>query len=73
MKLKAGYNDEPLELRISGSTNGSIQLWVNQSGLPEEASRYRETLSYMTLDEALALKQELEAAVKSVFGIGPEY
>lgn len=71
MKIKDGYNGKECEIRISGNENGSIELWLIQNGLPGEPQfmKYKETLSYMTLTELHALKQEIDRAVKDAFNI----
>ncbi len=62
MVIKNGYNDAPTSIKIIGRTNSSIELWIEQTGISD-----KETLGYMTLDELLALKQEIECAIKEVF------
>lgn len=67
MKIKQGFNDKESQIRIEANTNGSIELWMVQPGLPEE--RYQETLSYLTADELLALKMEVQRAARDLFSI----
>lgn len=71
MKIKDGYNDKECEIRINGNSNGSVELWLIQNGLPDtpEFMKYKETLSYMTLDELYNLKKEVENAIKDVFNL----
>jgi hypothetical protein len=69
MKIKDGYNGKEMEIRIGANPSGSIELWLIQNGLPETSASYRETLSYMTPSELLALKQEIERAAKELFSI----
>jgi len=71
MKIKDGYNNQECEIRIHGNTNGSIELWLIQNGLPNtpEFIKYKETLSYMSLDELYQLKKEVESAIKDVFNL----
>jgi len=70
MKIKAGYNDKELQININGRPgHNAAELWLIQRGLPEEVDRYGETLSYITLDELLALKEEIQAAISTIFGM----
>lgn len=70
MKIKEGYNSKELEIRINGNSNGSIELWIIQNGLPAEIlEKYKETLSYITLTELHDLKKEIDRAVIDVFNI----
>lgn len=68
--IKDGYNGKELRVKINANSNGTIDLWIEQDGLPEtpELVKYRETLSYMTADELLALKKEVENAARDLFG-----
>lgn len=71
VKIKDGYNGKELRIKISANSNGSIELWLEQDGLPDEPgySKYRETLSYMAADELLELKHEVERAARDLFSI----
>jgi hypothetical protein len=70
MKIKDGYNGKELEIRISAS-NRHAAIWLIQNGLPDtpEMLKYRETLSYATLDELLDLKKEIENTMKDILEI----
>jgi len=74
-KIKEGYNGKELELRFSGRRNGNAELWIEQHGLPEEGNmiRYRETLSYISLQELQDLKAEIEDAILAITGINRTY
>lgn len=71
--IKEGYNSKPLHIRISGRENdNAAELWLEQQGLLSEnpeLARYRETLSYATAEELRELKNEIEAALKVMFGL----
>lgn len=70
MIIKEGYNGKELRIRINGRRNEKkAEIWLIQEGLPDESDRYRETLSYISLDELLELKQEIESAINAMFGI----
>jgi len=75
MKIKEGYNGKVLEIRIGGRRNGTAELWIVQNGLPEEVdvSRYKETLSYASLQELVELKKEIEDAILEITGINRTY
>jgi len=62
MKIEKGFNDKPTTIRISAQSNGSIELWINESGKDD-----KETLSYMTADELLKLFQEVQRAGRDLF------
>lgn len=69
MKIKEGYNGKILTIRISGRLNGSAEIWLEQSGLPDECASYKETLSYASLQELADLKKEIEEAILTITGI----
>jgi hypothetical protein len=62
MKIKEGYDSKETEIRISVQENGSIELWIRESGKDD-----RETLSYMTAGELLKLFQEVQVAGRDLF------
>ena len=62
MKLKKGFNDKPTTIKVSTQTNGSIELWINESGKDD-----KETLSYLTADELYQLYHEVQMAGKDLF------
>lgn len=62
MKIKEGYNGKETEIRILSQPNGSIELWIRESGKDDN-----ETLSYLTADELLKLFQEVQIAGKDLF------
>jgi hypothetical protein len=62
MKIEKGFNDKETTIKISAQTNGSVELWIHESGKDD-----RETLSYMTADELLALYQEVRIAGRDLF------
>lgn len=67
MKIKEGFNSKELSIVINGNSNGSIELWLNLEGLPDE--KYRETLSYMSLQELAELKKMCEMALKDALNL----
>lgn len=65
MKIKSGFNDKETRIRISGKNQGrNAELWIEQTGLSE-----KETLSYMTIDELLDLKKEIDDALKEIINL----
>lgn len=69
MKIKSGFNDEPLELRFQASKKTrTAELWVIQTGLelPVNLEKYKETLSYITLAELLDLRDEIADTIKEI-------
>ena len=64
MKIKSGFNEKETRIRIYGKKEGrNAELWIEQTGLSE-----KETLSYMSVDELLDLKGEVETALKEIIG-----
>jgi hypothetical protein len=62
MKIKNGFNNKETEIRINSQSNGTIELWICESG------RYdKETLSYLTADELVALFNEVKNAGRDLF------
>lgn len=57
----------------------TIGLWIEQDGLPKYSENSRgavsrigegvDTLAYMTINEAITLRTELNAALKEVLGV----
>lgn len=70
MEIKEGYNGKPLRLTFRARPETrTTELWLTQEGLealPSEFQKYKETLSYVTLDELLDLKDEIAAAIKEI-------
>lgn len=69
MEIKDGYNGKTLKIRIYGRPDSrSAELWLTQDGLelPDHLEKYKETLSYITLDELLSLRDEVAAAIKEI-------
>lgn len=73
MKIQDGYNGKELEIRIDGQRDRNAGVWLVMNGLPEEHVRYKETLSYATLQELADLKREIEDAILTITGIDRQY
>lgn len=70
--IKEGYNGKPLEIKVSGRRDSnSAEVWLTQAGLvlPPEFQKYKDTLSYASIQELVELKQEIEQAIKDMAGI----
>lgn len=65
MTIREGYNRKKTHIRVSATPGGRVELWIEQTG----QERGGETLSYMTANELLELRNEIEAAARSLFGI----
>ena len=63
MIIKGGFNDKETKIRIcvQSKDTRTAELWIEQTGLSE-----KETLSYMTIDELLNLKKEIEIALEEI-------
>lgn len=69
MKIKAGYNGKELRIRISARKDvRSAELWLDQDGLvlPLQYDKYKSTLSYITLEGLLDLRDEVAEAIKEI-------
>lgn len=62
MKIKQGFNDKETTIRVQSNQNGSIELWIAESGKDK-----KETLSYLTTDELYQLYKEVKQAGKDLF------
>lgn len=62
MKIKGGYNDKETEIRVETQSNGTIYLWICESGRDG-----KETLSYLSADELYQLFKEVKLAGKDLF------
>lgn len=67
MKIKHGFNDEETSIKIFGREDGKAELWIEQAS--QDGSERRETLAYITPDELLELKLEIDEAIKTMFGV----
>jgi len=65
MTIKDGYNGKPTNIRVQSNANGSIELWIEETGRPE--GQKNETLSYITAQELLDLFKEIQRAGKDLF------
>lgn len=65
MRIKNGYADQPTYIRIEPTENRKFELWIEQEGTMGYPCRH-ETLSYMTLEELLTLKDEVVQALERV-------
>ena len=64
MKIKDGINGEETEIRACKSgTERVAELGIDQTGL---TTARQETLSYITLDELLDLKEEINKVIKEI-------
>lgn len=71
MIIHAGYGDKPTEIRISGPYDDSArtaEFWIDQTVFESIKGVQSETLSYITLDELLDLKGEIQAAIRAIVG-----
>lgn len=62
MEIKDGYNHNVLKIRIGNPNGRMAEFWVEfkEEGLPKE------TLSYITLEELLDLKDEIDKAIQEI-------
>ena len=62
MKIKEGVNGKETTIKIYTQDNGSIELWINESGKDD-----KETLSYLSKEELYELFKEVRQAGKDLF------
>ena len=61
MKIKEGYGGKELQIRVGNSAGRSAEMWIEFGCKPE-----KETLSYLTLEELLDLKDEINRAISDI-------
>lgn len=69
MTIKAGYGDEPTQIRIAARADSrTAEFWIEQKALEgkDGIGTAYETLSYITLDELLDLKGEIDQAIQEI-------
>ena len=64
MKIKAGYNGKEVQIRVSNVTDRLAELWIQF----EQENPPKETLSYLTLEELMDLKDEIQKVVNKITG-----
>jgi hypothetical protein len=66
MKIKNGYGSKELKIRVGkcGGESRSAELWIEFGCIPKE-----ETLSYLSLDELLDLKEEIQETINEIVGV----
>lgn len=67
MIIKDGFNNEPTTIKIyhENKVERIGRLWINESG-----KDIKETLSFITIDELLDLKDEIDATLQSIINKG---
>lgn len=63
MTIKEGYNGKETNIRIDSRDNGTIELWIEHTGMDGK----NETLCYMTLEELHKLFLEVRTAGRDLF------
>ena len=66
MIIRNGWNDKELKIKVSGHRDSdTAELWIefSQDKIPQE------TLSYLTFQELIDLKKEIEKAIKQMAGL----
>jgi len=66
MKIKSGFGEKETEINISKSGKRTAELWINQTGLTGLTELKQETLSYLTLEELLNLRDEINEVIKEI-------
>lgn len=72
ISIKQGYGGKPLVIKINGTEGNQVsQLWIEYTELADNQIK-AETLSYITLEELLELKKEIDNAVRCCFSMSKE-
>lgn len=72
VSIQKGYGGKPLVIKIQGTEGDRVsQLWIEFTEL-EDRQMKAETLSYITLDELLELKKDIDRAVRCCFSMSSE-
>lgn len=66
MIIVEGFNGVPTEIRVAGNSAGSIELWIDEQGRVPR----RESLSYLTVNEAILLRRQLKDAILKASELG---
>ena len=61
MKIKKGYNSKKTIIKVGGVSDRHAEFWIEQTGLSE-----KDTLSYISLEELLDLKDEIDVAILEI-------
>lgn len=80
--IKEGYDGQPLEIKVYARPDDrKTELWIGQFDewkykerdddyIDENKANYRtETLAFITIQEAIALRDELNVAIKEMAGL----
>jgi len=66
MVIKDGFNGFPWEIIITGREKGASELWIK---LKEPLPTKDEVLLYITTTELVALRDELNNAIRDAVGL----
>ncbi|MEK7661924.1 MAG: hypothetical protein AAB355_00260 [Patescibacteria group bacterium] len=67
MKIKNGFDDKELEIRVGKSSGRTAEMWIKFK--VKEDNVQKETLSYITLEELLDLKDEIQKTINKITGV----
>jgi len=65
MIIKYGYGDKPCKIYFELRDDKYINLWIIQEGLKKDY----ETLSYISLNELIELRDEINKIIKEVVNV----
>lgn len=69
MTIEAGYGNKPTQIRVAARPDSrTAEFWIEQEALEgrEGIGTAYETLAYITLDELLDLKGEIDKAIQEI-------
>ncbi len=64
MKIKQGYNNKEVQIRINKRNNRSAELWIEFEHKFKKPKQ--ETLSYISLTELFDLREEIDKVIKDI-------
>lgn len=70
MTIKEGFGSKATHIKIYPRERGDrmAEVWIDQEGIASETSR-TETLAYITLEELLDLRDEINKVIKQIVGV----
>lgn len=70
--IKQGYGGKPTHIKVNAREERRAEVWIEQEGVPQaglsgaEDAPHSETLAYVSLDELLDLRDEINEAIQEL-------
>lgn len=70
-EIERGYDGKATYIKVGASDSGqAAEVWIEQEGLKEvEGASHSETLAYASIGELIALRDEINTAIKKLAGV----